>query len=271
MKTALIQMRTVLDKAQNVADAVAQIAAAAQQGADLAVLPEMFCCPYQHKYFRPYAEPAGGAVWQALSDAARANHIWVVGGTFPELDGEKLYNTCFVFDREGRQAARHRKIHLFDAAIANGPHFRESDTLTPGSELTLFDTEFGKIGVCVCFDIRFPELFLLISKAGAQAVIIPAAFNNVTGAAHWELLLRSRAMDAQLFTAGVCPARNEKGYIAYGHSLACSPWGEILAEADYAPEMLLVQMDLQKVQDTRDQLPLFPARRNDLYQLNWLK
>ena len=234
MKTALIQMRTVLDKTQNMADAVAQIAAAAQQGADLAVLPEMFCCPYQHKYFRPYAEPAGGAVWQALSDAARANHIWVVGGTFPELDGE-------------------------------------SDTLTPGSELTLFDTEFGKIGVCVCFDIRFPELFLLMSKAGAQAVIIPAAFNNVTGAAHWELLLRSRAMDAQLFTAGVCPARNEKGYIAYGHSLACSPWGEILAEADYAPEMLLVQMDLQKVQDTRDQLPLFPARRNDLYQLNWLK
>lgn len=142
MKTALIQMRTVLDKTQNVADAVAQIAAAAQQGADLAVLPEMFCCPYQHKYFRPYAEPAGGAVWQALSDAARANRIWVVGGTFPELDGEALYNTCFVFDREGRQAARHRKIHLFDAAIANGPHFRESDTLTPGSELTLFDTEF---------------------------------------------------------------------------------------------------------------------------------
>ena len=166
MKTALIQMRTVLDKTQNVADAVAQIAAAAQQGADLAVLPEMFCCPYQHKYFRPYAEPAGGAVWQALSDAARANRIWVVGGTFPELDGEALYNTCFVFDREGRQAARHRKIHLFDAAIANGPHFRESDTLTPGSELTLFATEFGKIGVCVCFDIRFPELFLLMSKAG---------------------------------------------------------------------------------------------------------
>ena len=89
MKTALIQMRTVLDKAQNVADAVAQIAAAAQQGADLAVLPEMFCCPYQHKYFRPYSEPAGGPVWQALSDAARTNHIWVVGGTFPELDGEK--------------------------------------------------------------------------------------------------------------------------------------------------------------------------------------
>ena len=271
MKTALIQMRTVLDKAQNVADAVAQIAAAAQQGADLAVLPEMFCCPYQHKYFRPYAEPAGGAVWQALSDAARANHIWVVGGTFPELDGEKLYNTCFVFDREGNQVARHRKIHLFDAAVTDGPHFQESATLSPGDQLTLFDTEFGKLGLCVCFDIRFPELFLLMSKAGAQAVIVPAAFSLATGSAHWELLLRSRAMDAQLFTAGVCPARNEKGYIAYGHSMVCSPWGEILAEADYAPEMLLVQMDFTKLQDARSQLPLFPARRNDLYQLRWLK
>ena len=198
MKTALIQMRTVLDKAQNVADAVAQIAAAAGQGADLAVLPEMFCCPYQHKYFRPYSEPAGGPVWQALSDAARTNHIWVVGGTFPEL-------------------------------------------------------------------------FLLMSKAGAQAVIVPAAFSLATGSAHWELLLRSRAMDAQLFTVGVCPARNEKGYIAYGHSMVCSPWGEVLAEADYAPEMLLVQMDFAKLQDARNQLPLFPARRDDLYELKWLK
>ncbi len=271
MKTALIQMRTVLDKAQNVADAVAQIAAAAGQGADLAVLPEMFCCPYQHKYFRPYSEPAGGPVWQALSDAARTNHIWVVGGTFPELDGEKLYNTCFVFDREGNQVARHRKIHLFDAAVNDGPHFQESATLSPGDQLTLFDTEFGKLGICVCFDIRFPELFLLMSKAGAQAVIVPAAFSLATGSAHWELLLRSRAMDAQLFTVGVCPARNEKGYIAYGHSMVCSPWGEVLAEADYAPEMRLVQMDFAKLQDARNQLPLFPARRDDLYELKWLK
>ena len=253
MKTALIQMRTVLDKAQNVADAVAQIAAAAGQGADLAVLPEMFCCPYQHKYFRPYSEPAGGPVWQALSDAARTNHIWVVGGTFPELDGEKLYNTCFVFDREGNQVARHRKIHLFDAAVNDGPHFQESATLSPGDQLTLFDTEFGKLGVCVCFDIRFPELFLLMSKAGAQAVIVPAAFSLATGSAHWELLLRSRAMDA------------------HGHSMVCSPWGEVLAEADYAPEMLLVQMDFAKLQDARNQLPLFPARRDDLYELKWLK
>ena len=271
MQIALIQMPVTADKQENLRTARRCLEEAAAHNVDLAILPEMFCCPYQHKYFRPYAEPAGGPVWQALSDAARTNHIWVVGGTFPELDGEKLYNTCFVFDREGNQVARHRKIHLFDAAVTNGPHFQESATLSPGDQLTLFDTEFGKLGVCVCFDIRFPELFLLMSKAGAQAVIVPAAFSLATGSAHWELLLRSRAMDAQLFTAGVCPARNEKGYIAYGHSLACSPWGEVLAEADYDPEMLLVQMDFAKLQDARNQLPLFPARRDDLYELKWLK
>lgn len=269
MKAALIQMRTVLDKAQNVAEAVRRIADAAQRGADIAILPEMFCCPYAHKYFRPYSEPAGGPTWQALSDAARTNHIWVVGGSFPEAEGELLYNTCFVFDREGRQAARHRKMHLFDAAISDGPHFRESDTLSPGEELTVFDTEFGKIGLCVCFDIRFPELFLLMSQAGAQAVIVPAAFSGTTGKAHWELLFRSRAVDAQLFTLGVCPARNEKGYIAYGHSIACSPWGEVLAEAGYEPETLIVELDLSRVADARNQLPLFPARRSDLYRLDW--
>lgn len=269
MKAALLQMRTGLDKAQNVANATAQIADAARRGADIAILPEMFCCPYSHKYFRPYSEPAGGFIWQALSDAARTNHIWVIGGSFPEAEGSLLYNTCFVFNREGRQAARHRKIHLFDAAVTDGPNFQESATLTPGEELTVFDTEFGRIGLCICFDIRFPELFLLMSQAGAQAVIVPAAFSRVTGAAHWELLFRSRAADAQLFTLGVCPARNDRGYITYGHSIACSPWGDVLAEAGHETETLLVDLNLAQVSDIRKQLPLFPARRPDLYELNW--
>ena len=267
MNVALIQMRTGLDKAANVATAVSEIRAAAQQGADLAVLPEMFCCPYDHKYFAPYSEPAGGPVWRALSEAAQSNPIWVVGGSFPESDGDQLYNTCFVFDRTGRQAARHRKVHLFDAAITDGPHFRESDTLSAGSQITLFDTEFGRLGLCICFDIRFPELFLLMSQAGAKAIIVPAAFNSVTGAAHWELLFRSRAVDAQVFAIGVSPARNQKGYISYGHSIVCSPWGEVLAEAEYAPCTQIVPLDFAQIEQVRQQLPLLSARRDDLYQL----
>lgn len=267
MNVALIQMRTGLDKAANLSSAVSEMHAAAQNGADLAVLPEMFCCPYDHKYFAPYSEPAGGPAWQALSDAARANQIWVVGGSFPESEDGKLYNTSFVFDRTGKQVARHRKVHLFDAAITNGPHFRESDTLSAGDQITLFDTEFGKIGLCLCFDIRFPELFLLMSKAGAKAVVVPAAFTSVTGAAHWELLFRSRAMDAQLFTIGVSPAQNQKGYRSYGHSIACSPWGEVLAEAEYAPCTQIVSLDFALIDQARNQLPLLTNRRDDLYQL----
>ena len=267
MKVALIQMLTVLDKEENVSNAVSEIQAAAKNGADLAILPEMFCCPYNHKYFASCSEPAGGAVWQALSEAARTNQIWVVGGSFPELDNGRLYNTSFVFDRTGKQIACHRKLHLFDAAITDGPHFRESDTLSAGNQLTLFDTEFGKIGLCLCFDIRFPELFLLLSKAGAKAIIVPAAFNSVAGAAHWELLCRSRAVDAQLFIIGVSPARNQEGYISYGHSMVCSPWGEILAEAEYEPCTKIVPLDFSKIEQARQQLPLLTARRDDLYQL----
>lgn len=267
MNVALIQMRTGLDKEANLSTAVSEIRAAAEQGADLAILPEMFCCPYDHKYFAPYAEPAGGPVWQALSDAARSNGIWVVGGSFPESEDGRLYNTSFVFDRTGRQVARHRKVHLFDVAINDGPNFRESDTLSAGDQVTLFDTEFGTLGLCLCFDIRFPELFLLMAKAGARAVIVPAAFNSVTGAAHWELLFRSRAVDAQLFTIGVSPAQNQKGYIAYGHSIVCSPWGEVIAEAEYAPCTQIVPLDFAQIDQVRRQLPLLNARRDDLYQL----
>ena len=266
MQVALIQMQTGLDKAANVASAVAELRAAAAQGADLAVLPEMFCCPYDHKYFVPFSEPAGGPVWQALSDAARENQVWVVGGSFPESADGKLYNTSFVFDRKGNQVARHRKIHLFDVDIAQGPSFRESDTLSAGDAPTLFDTEFGTIGLCICFDLRFPELFLHMARAGAQAVIVPAAFNEVTGAAHWELLFRSRAVDAQLYTVGVSPSRNEKGYRAYGHSIVCSPWAEVLYQAAYAPCRQLVSLDFDRVAEIRRQLPLLAARRDHLYR-----
>ena len=267
MQIALIQMRTGLDKEANVASAVAEIRAAAARGGDMAVLPEMFCCPYDHKYFRPYAEPAGGPVWRSLSDAARENRIWVVGGSFPEKEDDRLFNTCFVFDRSGRQAARHRKVHLFDVDVVDGPSFRESATLSAGRDITVFDTEFGKIGLCICFDLRFPELFQLMAREGAQAVLVPAAFNEVTGAAHWELLFRSRAVDAQLYTVGVSPARNEKGYRAYGHSIVCSPWAEVLYQADYAPVTEIVSLDFDRVDEIRRQLPLLTARRGDLYRL----
>lgn len=268
MKTALIQMHTVPDKGQNLLHARRLIDEAAARGTDVAVLPEMFCCEYKNEAFPANAEPAGGPVWQALSDAARENGLWLVGGTLPEAAGGKLYNTAFVFDRQGRQAARHRKAHLFDISVPGGQQFRESDTFTPGGEITLFDTEFGRMGLCVCFDIRFPELSRLMALEGAAVIFCPAAFNMTTGPAHWELLFRGRAAENQLFTCGCAPARDTAGsYVSYGNSIIVSPWGTVLGRADAEETIVLADLDLSENTRVRESLPLLSARRTDLYTL----
>ena len=265
MNVALIQMRTGLDKAANVATAVSEIRAAAQQGADLAVLPEMFCCPYDHKYFAPYSEPAGGPVWRALSEAAQSNQIWVVGGSFPESDGDQLYNTCFVFDSQGRQIARHRKVHLFDVDLP-GMKFRESSTFATGEKITVFDTPFGKMGCAVCFDLRFPELFRAMAVRGAKIIFLPAQFNTSTGPAHWELSLRMRAVDNELFMVGASAARYEGfSYPCWGHSTVCDPFGQVIASCDETEQILYSDIDLGRVDEVRRSLPTFLHLRRDVY------
>ena len=131
--------------------------------ADMAVLPEMFCCPYDNSCFRAYGEAPGGEAYQFLSALAREKRLWLVGGSVPELTDGKVYNTSYVFDPSGRCAARHRKLHLFDIDVPGGQSFRESATLSPGSEVTVFDTPWGKMGLCICFDFRFPELAHLMA------------------------------------------------------------------------------------------------------------
>ena len=170
MKVALIQLRSTDDKAYNLEHAAGMITEAAQGGTDVVVLPEMFCCEYKNSSFIASQEPAGGPAWSMLSAAAKEHGVWIIGGSIPEADGGRLYNTSFVFDRQGRQAARCRKSHLFDIAVKGGQHFRESDTFTPGDEIVTFDTEFGRLGLCICFDMRFPELARIMALDGAWAV-----------------------------------------------------------------------------------------------------
>lgn len=268
MKTALIQMRTVPEKDENLRHARGLVREAAARGADIAVLPEMFCCEYQNDAFSQNAEPAGGPVWRMLSDAARENGLWLVGGTMPEAADGKLCNTAFVFDRQGRQAARHRKVHLFDIDVPGGQRFRESDTFTPGGEITVFQTEFGPMGLCVCFDIRFPELSRLMALEGAAVIFCPAAFNMTTGPAHWELLFRGRAVENQLFTCGCAPARDTAGsYVSYGNSILVSPWGDVLGRAGEEETIVFADLDLSENARVRRSLPLLSARRTDLYTL----
>lgn len=271
MKLGLIQMPVTAHRDQNVRTALRYIEEMKQQGAELAVLPEMFLCPYGNESFRSFAEPAGGPVWKAMSAAAKETGLYLVAGSLPE-QGEDgcLYNTSFVFGPDGRELARHRKIHLFDIDVSGGQHFRESDTLSAGTHPTLFDTPFGRVGVCVCFDIRFPELSRWIALQGARLIVVPAAFNPTTGPAHWELVFRSRAVDNQVFTVGVAPARDESAaYVSYGHTLAADPWGRLLAQFGAEAQAAVVELDLGKTDTVREQLPLLSARRTDLYDLRW--
>ena len=299
LKLGQVQLMVGRDKAENLRRACVLIRRAAEQGAQLVMLPEMFCCPYENEMFRPNSEEQGGPAQQALSALSRELGIWIVGGTIPEREGEQhyhagyvcgeprrarrnrlvggdipgrggedLYNTCYVYDDQGRQAARHRKIHLFDVNVEGGQYFMESDTFAPGNDITLLDTPWGRLGLCVCFDLRFEELCRVMTLRGARMILAPAAFNMTTGPAHWELLLRQRAVDNQLFTVGTAPARDESGsYVAWGHSMVCEPWGGIVHQCGTGEEVAVTELELSRIDAIRRQLPILSARRTDLYEV----
>lgn len=268
MKLGIIQSPVDSDKEVNLACAEGAVRQAADGGADLVVLPEMFNCPYCNAAFVANAESADGPSVARLSGAAAKNGVYLVGGSIPLLEDGNIYNASFVFDRAGQVIAVHRKVHLFDIAIDGGQVFKESDTFTAGNSVTLFDTEFGKMGLCICFDFRFPELARLMALEGARCIFVPAAFNMTTGPAHWELMFRQRAVDSQLFTVGVAPARSCEGYVSYANSMVVSPWGEVLYQANEKPALAVVDIDLAQIESVRRQLPLLSARRTDLYAIH---
>lgn len=268
MRAALIQMTVTADKQQNIETACEKIREAAQHGADVAVLPEMFCCPYENSCFRPYGEAEDCPAQTALSALAAEKGIYIIGGSIPELAEGNVYNTSYVYGRDGALLAKHRKAHLFDIDVAGGQRFRESDTLSPGNAVTTFETEFGTCGLCICFDLRFEELARCMCLRGAKVIFVPAAFNMTTGPAHWELLFRQRAVDNQCFTVGVSPARDEgASYVAYGNSMAVDPWGTVLCRAGGRGAILYADLDLGRINAIRAQLPILSARRMDLYEV----
>ena len=266
---ALLQTKVYDDKEKNIENAVRLIERVSKEGADIAVLPEMFCCPYNSSLFRAYGENEGGAAYAAMSKAAAEYGIYVVAGTIPELEDGKVYNTSYAFDRKGTQIAKHRKMHLFDIDIEGGQYFKESDTLTPGMDVDVFDTEFCRLGLAICYDIRFPELARLMASEGAEVLIYPGAFNMTTGPAHWELSFRMRALDNQCYTIGVAPARDlEASYHSYGNSMVASPWGNVLSRMDEKEGYIIQEIDTDYVKKIRNELPLLKHIRKDIYVLN---
>lgn len=269
MKVAAIQMPTVKDKIQNIRTAGTYIEKIKAENPDFVILPEMFCCPYQTENFPVYAEKEGGPSWQAMSDYARKYHIYLIAGSMPEADDVgKVYNTSYIFDRDGKQIGKHRKAHLFDINVKNGQHFKESDTLTSGDHATVFDTEFGKMGVMICYDIRFPEFARTMVLDGARMIFVPAAFNMTTGPAHWELTFRARALDNQIYMLGCAPARDtQAGYISWGHSIVTDSWGKVMKQLDEKEGILIEEIDLDREDQIREQLPLLKHRKSEMYHL----
>lgn len=273
IKIAALQTMVFKDKRENLDRLERLLEDPGLAGVDLVTLGEMFNCPYQTPNFPIYAEEAGGESWQRCSALAKKHGIYLSAGSMPERDREgHIYNTAYVFDRQGRQIARHRKMHLFDIAVSGGQCFRESDTLTAGNDVAVFDTEFGKMGLCVCYDFRFPELPRLMAQRGARAILVPAAFNMTTGPAHWEIMFRQRAVEDQVFAVGTAPARDaSSGYTSWGHSIAVGPWGNILYQMDEKPGIALAELDLDEVERVRAELPLLAHRRLDIYKLDTLE
>jgi len=252
-----LQKKTYSDPGQNRDAVKAMLDSYSGPDPDFVVLPEIFTCPYDNKCFPQFAESGEGETYRFLANLARERKAYVIGGSIPELEEGKIYNTSYIFDRGGKLIGKHRKIHLFDIDVQGGQYFKESDVLSPGTQITVFDTEFGKMGVCICFDIRFPDLFIEMRKAGAKMVFIPAAFNMTTGPAHWETLFRSRALDQQIYVLGCSPARDEKAsYVAYGHSILTDPWGSVVCELGAEEGILSAQIDPERVDRVRRQIPL---------------
>lgn len=251
---------------------------AASSGAQVVVLPEMFICNYDMKSFEENAEPIvnfkeddNATAAKMMSKAAKEFNVYIIGGSIPERreDG-KIYNTTACFNKNGDLAAKYSKAHLFDIDIPGRATFKESDLFTPGTSFALFDTEYCRFGLGICYDLRFPDFSQVLSREmGADFLIFPAAFTKHTGSLHWDILRKGRALDNQIFIGLCSPARpeDETRYQAYGHSCICDPWGKVLEECEHEEEIIYADIDLSVMDECRSQIPCYAQRRTDLYQL----
>lgn len=263
------------NKVQNLANARLKVLSAASEGASLIILPECFNSPYSTAKFREYAEPLSSSPdperspsFAALAQMARDTNAFIVGGSVPESDESgKIYNTCAVYSPEGKLLAAHRKMHLFDIDVPGGMCFHESDTLSAGDQITIVDLEgYGKIGLGICYDMRFAEPSTIAAREGAFALIYPSAFNTTTGPLHWELLGRARAVDNQVFTILCSQARDPaSSYPAWGYSLVSDPMGRVVSGTDEKESTIYAVLEPEAIQTSRQAIPITFQRRYDVY------
>ncbi|HZR82330.1 MAG TPA: carbon-nitrogen hydrolase family protein [Candidatus Binatia bacterium] len=266
---ACVQMRAGDDKAKNVARACAFVEAAAQQGARLVVLPEVFAWRGPASRDDEIAEPLTGPTLRALGDVARRCRLTIVAGSIlerPEGGATAAtalpWNTSTVIGEDGEVLAAYRKIHLFDVSLPGRVEVRESARRSPGDAPVCVDTEVARLGLSVCYDLRFPELYRALSRSGAQVLCVPSAFTFPTGAAHWDVLVRARAIENQCYV--VAPNQigpTADGHHDYGHSSIVDPWGTVVARASDGEGVVVGEIDLAYLARVRSELPCLEHAR----------
>lgn len=264
MKLGLAQMNTRGDKEQNLAIAEEMVTSLANQGADFVMLPEYFNYMGPEECWLDNAEPMGASPsLERMQKLAVTLGVHLHIGSYMERDGEHVYNTGVVFDPLGQVVARYRKMHLFDVEIPGGRKYLESQWIRPGSEVVTFSVAGCVFGMSTCYDIRFPELYRILEERGAHVFLLPAAFTQATGKDHWELLLRTRAVENLCWVAaagqyGDCPPNHR----SYGRSMVVDPWGSIVAEAQPGVSTVVAEIDLKLLQDIRKRFPVLRHRRD---------
>ncbi|NIF42667.1 carbon-nitrogen hydrolase family protein [Burkholderia sp. Tr-862] len=261
-RVAALQMVSTPDVARNLAEAGRLIAEAAGDGAQLVLLPEYFCfMGHRDTDKLALAEPyRDGPIQQFLAQAAHRHGIWVIGGTLPlkAPEPDRVLNTTLVFDPSGQEAARYDKIHLFNFEKGD-ESFDEARTIRAGETVVTFDAPFGRVGLSVCYDLRFPELYRRMGDCAL--IVVPSAFTYTTGRAHWEMLLRARAVENQCYVlAAAQGGKHENGRRTWGHSMLIDPWGEIVAVRDEGASVVTGALDPQRIADVRQSLPAWRHR-----------
>ena len=264
MRVAVCQLNSRDDRSANMAMAKELLVSAAAAGADLAVLPEF--TDYLGPASRlPVPEPVDGAYAAFLAEIARELSMWVHTGSFHEIgpDSQHSFNTSLVFDRSGSLAAVYRKIHLYDVEIPGRVSYLESSSVAPGTELVSVAVDGVTVGLSICYDLRFPELYRrLAAERGAQVLVVPAAFMLHTGRDHWEVLLRARAIENQCYVLAAGQiGDHEPGRTCFGRSMIIDPWGTVLAQAADATGVTVAEIDLDRVAQIRAELPSLANRR----------
>lgn len=266
-KVAAIQMTSSQSITENLTQAGKLIEQAAKAGAKLIVLPEMFATMGMDKEqaYTVYETFGSGPIQDFLATQARNFKIWLVGGTLPirSLDDQRARAACLLFDDQGECVARYDKIHLFDVYVSDSKEsFQESKRIEPGDNVVVIETPVGKLGLAVCYDLRFPELFRNMFNEGAEIFALPAAFTVPTGTAHWEILMRSRAIENTCYMIGAAQwGTHPQGRKTFGDSIIIDPWGRILAQLPDGIGFIIIDIDLDALKEIRKNLPIAQHRK----------